>query len=322
MSPPPPGDAISEPSPVEADNGEDAGDEDGEDEERTGKEAEGVPDWMDDEGEGTSVDATSDGEIEPPDGVASDQPTGASEGSTPSREGGMGIVGEPTALGEPNDESEREASSTAAPDERRSKSGRSRSAGWVGGARRGLVLTGIGVAALVIILGGIGLTYFASSPSTETPEPTAPSDSSASAEPDSVQAATSNRPPPADLTLGPTLHLTVRAQADVEGIRIQRDDDLRRPYWIKEGEAEVYPFSTRILVTDQLDNVQLYLEGYRYPAARQSDGEITITREIVEDFADTLRGAPVSLSVPVDTIPIGQPAGVAPPPDTTAPASS
>jgi hypothetical protein len=201
-------------------------------------------------------------------------------------------------------------------------SAQSSSSGWLDGARRNLVLMGVGILALVIILGGLGITYFSSGQSAETAESAPSSDTTATADPDSVQAPSRDQPPLANLSLGPTLHLTVRAEADVGGIRIQRDDDLRRPYWIEEGEAEVYPFSSRIIIEDQLENVALYLEGYRYPTSRQSDGEITITRDTAEAFADTLRGAPTTLAVPSDTIPVGQPAGAQPPADTTATTSS
>jgi hypothetical protein len=234
----------------------------------------------------------------------------------------MGIVGEPTALGEPSDGSERIAEPDGPSGAATGPSAQSSSSGWLDGARRNLVLMGVGILALVIILGGLGITYFSSGQSAETAESAPSSDTTATADPDSVQAPSRDQPPLANLSLGPTLHLTVRAEADVGGIRIQRDDDLRRPYWIEEGEAEVYPFSSRIIIEDQLENVALYLEGYRYPTTRQSDGEITITRDTAEAFADTLRGAPTTLAVPSDTIPVGQPAGAQPPDDTTATTSS
>lgn len=107
--------------------------------------------------------------------------------------------------------------------------------------------------------------------------------------------------PPANLTLGDTLHLAIVAEGDVLGVRVQRDDDLRRPYWIDAGQAAVFPFRSRIVVEQQLDSLRLILEGHPYPFSPTSE-RVVISRDTVEAFADTLRGRPASLPASRDTL--------------------
>jgi hypothetical protein len=96
----------------------------------------------------------------------------------------------------------------------------------------------------------------------------------------------------------------------VAGVRVQQDDDLRRPYWIEPGEAQVFPFTRRITVENQLDSLRLFLEDYPYPTTQTNEeGRIIISRDTAEQFADTLRGAPASFPTPSDTVRIGPPPG-------------
>jgi hypothetical protein len=119
---------------------------------------------------------------------------------------------------------------------------------------------------------------------------------------------TQNRPPPAEVELGASIDLALWARSTVSGIRIQRDDDLRRPYWIQEGDADVFPFQERATIQGGLANVQVLIEGYPYPVQSQDTTEgLEITRSDVEAFVDTLRGNPVSLPASADTIAIGEP---------------
>jgi hypothetical protein len=111
------------------------------------------------------------------------------------------------------------------------------------------------------------------------------------------------------MTLGDTLYVTVLATSDVRGIRVQQDDSLRRPYWIREGEAMVFPFARRITLQNQLDSLRLLLDQYPYPSSRTDDeGRIVITRDTAEQYADTLRGSPVPVPGSPDTV-----LGTAPP---------
>ena len=178
--------------------------------------------------------------------------------------------------------------------------------------RTGVLLAVGGV--FVLALGGVLGGYFteeapsssASIVKNEPPESTPASDAPASAvdpSPDTGQSESQSRPPPANIVLGDTLHVTVRAVADVRELRVQQDDNLRRPYWIEAGDARVFPFAERITIQNQLDSLQLLLEGHPYPTDRtDEEGRVIIRRDTAQQFADTLRGAPASLPETPDTI--------------------
>lgn len=154
-------------------------------------------------------------------------------------------------------------------------------------------------------LGGFSESSESGSASGETPAAlSAGAGSEASG--DTMEASSADRPPPADVTLGETLHLTIVAETDIGGLRIQRDDDLRRPYWIEAGEAAVFPFERRVIVSDPGEDIdRILVEGYPYPADRtDAQGRLVLTRDSIQSFADTLRGAPDEVAAPSDTIAI------------------
>ncbi len=192
-------------------------------------------------------------------------------------------------------------------------------------AHRDKVLTTIGIALLVGLVGGLGFYLTRGGATSEPPSggETLGASPAADAGPSAAEATgdtsapapRSARRPPADITLGDTLHVTVRATEDVRELRVQQDDNLRRPYWIEAGEARVFPFVERVTLQNQLENLELLLEGYRYPiTSTDEQGRVIIRRDTAEQFADTLRGAPASISESPDTI-RGQ--GSFPDPDTT-----
>ena len=167
------------------------------------------------------------------------------------------------------------------------------------------------VGAVVLVLWGLGVfsgSADAGGSSAGGTAATAGAPPSAQADPDPGSSSASSTParPPADLTLGDTLHLTVIAEQDVSGIRIQRDDDLRRPYWIEANEASVFPFQRRVILTDPPETVdRVLVEGYPYPLDRtDAQDRIVIDRDTVAAFADTLRGPPADLPAEADTVEI------------------
>jgi hypothetical protein len=179
--------------------------------------------------------------------------------------------------------------------------------------RQQTLAVGIGAAVSLLLvgvllfwgLGGFSDSSESGSGSGETPAAlSAGAGSEASG--DSVEAAEVDRPPPANVTLGQTLHLTIVAEADITGLRIQRDDDLRRPYWIEADEAAVFPFERRVIVSDPGEDIdRILVEGYPYPAGRtDAQGRLVLTRDSIQSFADTLRGSPDEVAVPTDTIAI------------------
>jgi len=110
------------------------------------------------------------------------------------------------------------------------------------------------------------------------------------------------------------MFVTVLATAPVRELRVRQDDDLRRPYWIEEGDALVFPFARRITLQNQLDSLRLFLNRFSYPTTRP-DARVVLTRDTVQQFAETLQGAPATISATPDTVPIEKPSSAIP--DTT-----
>jgi len=97
-------------------------------------------------------------------------------------------------------------------------------------------------------------------------------------------------PPVQVPVLGDTITATVIAAFDkVNPIRIQVDRDLRRPYWIEQGDSMQFRFTERIILEEQLDDIQLRLDGHPYPTDRRdARGRIVITREQLQAYLDSL----------------------------------
>lgn len=193
-----------------------------------------------------------------------------------------------------------------------------------------LVLS-IGTAVLVLGLVGIGLWYAFGGNASSTSSPGAPDTvderSSSPAGPSSEDTMQAGEPsqgappggeseddaPVASPTLEDTLHLTLRADSTVSGIRIRRDEDLRRPYWIEQGDAAAFPFTSRVIVENGLDDVSLYLENRRVQPTPDSAGRIILDRGRVTQLLNDAGPPPSSWEVPTDTLPVRTP-----PSDTSA----
>ena len=198
-------------------------------------------------------------------------------------------------------------------DETVSTASTTESGGTLWSENRGASLVAIAGLFLIAVVGAL---IYASLGETDS-APNSPSESSArtvasadQSSPDTLAAADTaeidERPQqasPGDIALGDTLHVTVYATADVRELRVQQDDNLRRPYWIREGEAAVFPFARRITLQNRLDSLRLLVERYPYPVSRTDDeGQIVITRDKVQRFLDTLRAAPTTVPSSPDTI--------------------
>lgn len=236
-------------------------------------------------------------------------------------EGGIsGIVGGPKELGSSSEEPSTPTSSDPRPIEstRPPKPPSSSASKGRGERRRRILLSGLGILVLIGLLGGV--TFFITTSESTSPEEdplTAAEDTSQTVAVQDTAVATQDtvittdpaeERPPASLTLGDTLAVTVFAESNLSEIRVQRDGDLRRPYWIEEGEAAVFPFTEQIIFQNDLDDARFFLEHYPYPSPERDElGRIVIDRSIAAAFADTLRGEPHSFAVTPDTIPIGNP---------------
>jgi hypothetical protein len=94
-------------------------------------------------------------------------------------------------------------------------------------------------------------------------------------------------PEPEPVTLGETFSVTfVATGGPVQAMRATIDDDVRRPYWIEEGESLNMNVRQRIVIDpERLGNVRLQVEGRDYPMDRRDEGDrIVITREDVQAF--------------------------------------
>lgn len=268
-----------------------------------------TPSWMEEQSEEET------GTAPPRDESASTESPGREKQSaSPHRPGGTGGVGEPTSM---EDEAGDDRPSVAEPSTRSSSAPKTGPPDQAGGSRlqsvrRRWIWAGVGIVIVLFLMGGLGLLYFSSNePSGEGGSETtaAPDTAVSSPSADTTTKAPAPKPPPlANVTLGDSIPLTVMAVDAVNEIRIRRDQDLRRPYWIEEGEAHVYPFRQRVTLENELDDVRLLLEGYPYPVSPQDTvGGLVVTRSEAEAFVDTLRGDPATLSVTPDTIPTGVP---------------
>ncbi|PSQ95774.1 MAG: hypothetical protein BRD55_09080 [Bacteroidetes bacterium SW_9_63_38] len=269
---------------------------------------------------------------DPSDEVSTDPDRPESAPSAPaSMEGevGSGIVGTPTekGSGEPG------TPSASAPPPRGRDAPASSSGSGVAdlfeGANRRIAITSVGIAVVLLVLVGLGMAYFSSGSEDADPasadtaatatSPAAPDTSVATAADtvaDTTAPSTQQRPPPADVTLSNTIFLQVLATDNVSRLRVQRDDDLRRPYWIEEGEAAVFPFQRRAIIGREFEDIRLFIDGYEYPfsPADTIDG-LNLTRETLQAFVDTLRGTPTVPDVPRDTFPVGPLEDTTPAPD-------
>ena len=292
----------------------------------------------DDETESDDRDEPSWLEEEPSDDSAADvpDPSAADAPASASMEGevGSGIVGEPAEMGSGESGSPTGAARPSGPTSARSTASESTLTDLLRDPSRRIVVTGIGIAVVLLVLVGLGVAYFSSgsetpeaSPSDTTAAATTPppTDTSVAVPADTAADTTSaeQRPPPADVTLGETISLLVLATDNVSGLRVQRDDDLRRPYWIEEGEASVFPFQRRAIIGSEFEDIRLFVEGYEYPfSPADTAGGLDLTRETLQAFVDTLRGEPNAPEVATDTIPVGPIEGAAPPPEDTTEAAS
>lgn len=172
-----------------------------------------------------------------------------------------------------------------------------------GGGRQVVILS----IAFVLLIGGIvgGLVYWSGADDTSS-EREPPVEDTTPPPPDTAQTdAPASEPEVPTPELGGTVYATLYASnGNVQGVRVQRDDDIRRPYWIEEGDAVVMPFTERISIEEQLDQFELFINEYPIPVEPlDSQGRRVLTRDDLESWADTTQTPPADgLPTPVDTL--------------------
>ncbi len=165
---------------------------------------------------------------------------------------------------------------------------------------------------IALLLGGLLIVWLVRAgrptPDDEVPPPEAADLAPAAA---AVDTGLVEAPARAPVTVGEEIDVTIIAErADVRGLRLTRDDDLRRPFWIDQDSATVFPVEERIVIENPIptrppafDNIRLLLEGYPFPTDRRdARNRIVITRSDAERFADTVRGEPFPLAAAPDTV--------------------
>lgn len=209
----------------------------------------------------------------PPDGSASPaSPPGATASPTPPAEPAPAV---PASASEDRDESD--------------------------GTQQG-VLIGIGIV-LVIIIAWVLVDVFRSE---NTPErqtsPAVPADTADTTQLEPVDSLEADTP---SVAIGDTMYFTVIAQEQLNPIRVRRDEDLRRPYYLNRGQAAVFPAQQQIVIDEGYDAIRLLINGHEYPAVQRVGTEgLVITRDTVQAFLDTTSTTPLSLVVPADTFPV------------------
>jgi hypothetical protein len=100
------------------------------------------------------------------------------------------------------------------------------------------------------------------------------------------------------------MYFTIIAQQRLNPIRIQRDDDLRRPYFFNRGQAGVFPARQEITISEDLGDIRLLVNGHEFPNLQAVPPPLVLNRDSVQTFLDSTTSEPLQLVVPVDTFPV------------------
>ena len=169
--------------------------------------------------------------------------------------------------------------------------------------RRG-ILIGIG-AILVIIIAWVLVDVFQGGNAADTSDSLEPAADSADPSQlmpisfDSLARLTAPR-----VNIGDTMYFTIIAQQRLNPIRIQRDDDLRRPYYFNRGQAGVFPARQEITISQDLGDIRLLVNGHEFPNLQAVPPPLVLNRDSVQTFLDSTTSEPLQLVVPVDTFPV------------------
>ncbi|MDX1741298.1 MAG: helix-turn-helix domain-containing protein [Rhodothermales bacterium] len=97
-------------------------------------------------------------------------------------------------------------------------------------------------------------------------------------------------PPVPAVTIGDSITVTlVAAGGPLDPVRVQVDADLRRPFWVDEGDSLSFRISRRIAIQDLLARLSIRVEGVPYPTDSYADPDrVIITRDSVESFVRSM----------------------------------
>lgn len=187
---------------------------------------------------------------------------------------------------EPAAETTREPEQTVVPERARAvRAGRLAGAGphRRRQAEEGLWLRIVLGGALVVVLVLVAYFFLLRSeppPAEEAPAPV----------PEDTVAAEVPPPPPPPPVLPDTMTVYLVAErGPLLRIRVRVDDDLRRPYWVEQGDSILFRPVNRISIQSRysLPRARITLEGHTYPVS-PSDTMVVISRETARAFLETL----------------------------------
>ncbi|CAN0527640.1 unnamed protein product, partial [Laminaria digitata] len=91
------------------------------------------------------------------------------------------------------------------------------------------------------------------------------------------------------VVLGDSIPIYIVASGGkLDPFRFQGDADLRRPYWLNEGDSMLFYVKNRAAVEDHLEVMQIVISGSPYPIySTDSTARIIITRDSIQTFLES-----------------------------------
>ena len=79
----------------------------------------------------------------------------------------------------------------------------------------------------------------------------------------------------------------VAVTGKLDPFRLQKDRDLRRPYWLNEGDSMMIYVKDRAIIEDHLEAMKISIDGKAYPIYRtDSLAKVVITRDSIQTFLE------------------------------------
>ncbi len=108
---------------------------------------------------------------------------------------------------------------------------------------------------------------------------------------------------PAQIVIGTPFSVILHPVGILEPVRITIDGNLRRPYWLEQGETVAIEVQDSLAIQGAIDRMRLFVNGWEIPLSAALDEEadvVRISREWLYSHLDELTEKPVPM--PVDTI--------------------
>ena len=108
--------------------------------------------------------------------------------------------------------------------------------------------------------------------------------------PDSMTSTSIGAPAPrVPVALGDSIPFyIVAATGKLDPFRVKRDTDMRRPYWLNEGDSMLFYFEDRAVIEDNLQAMNILINGYSYPIFEtDSLATVIIDRDSIQAFLAT-----------------------------------